>query len=86
MVKMGMGFKFQMGMRMEMGMIIGVETLKWKGFGTKNSFPHISSRQRMRYRLSARLVSIFDSLMHAHTRTCFDDWPRPQLSQTSVSE
>ena len=30
---MGMGFKFQMGMK----------SLKWEGIGTKNLFPHTSS-------------------------------------------
>ena len=33
---MGMGFKFQMGM--------GMKSLKWEVIGTKNLFPHTSSR------------------------------------------
>ena len=33
--KMGMGFKFQMGM--------GMKSLKWEGIGTKNLFPHTSN-------------------------------------------
>jgi len=36
--KMGMGFKYQMGMGMRMGM----KSLEWEGFGTKILFPHIS--------------------------------------------
>ena len=32
---MGMGFKFQMGM--------GMKSLKWEAFVTKNLFPHIST-------------------------------------------
>jgi len=32
----GMGFKFQMGM--------GMNSLKWEGIGTKNLFPHTSTR------------------------------------------
>jgi len=36
--KMGMGFKFQMGM--------GMKSLKWEGTGTKNLFPHISNSEQ----------------------------------------
>jgi len=35
---MGMEFKFQMGM--------GMKSLKWEGFVTKNLFPHISSNEQ----------------------------------------
>jgi len=36
--KMGMGFKFQMGM--------GMKSLKWEGTGTKNLFPHTSNSEQ----------------------------------------
>jgi len=36
---MGMVFKFQMGMGM------GMKSLKWEGIGTKNLFPHTSTRE-----------------------------------------
>jgi len=40
---MGMGFKFQVGMEM------GIKSLKWEGIGMKNLFPHNSSlRQKFR--------------------------------------
>jgi len=38
MEKMGMGFKFQMGM--------GMKSLKWEGTGTKNLFPHTSTLEQ----------------------------------------
>ena len=52
---MGMGFEFQMGM--------GMKSLKWEGFVTKNLFPHISSSQPWRHVLAAGSRS--------HASTCY---------------
>ena len=49
---MGMGFKFQMGM--------GMKSLKWEGFVTKNLFPHISNTYSKSVTGKYGLPGIFD--------------------------
>jgi len=44
--KMGIKRKYQMGM--EMGRLMGMKSLKWERFGTKNLFPHISREDSSR--------------------------------------